>query len=270
MHYYKKNIGDYHKKAGRLSMLEHGAYTLLMDSCYDRERFPTFEEAIEWTWARSEDEIAAVKFVLSRFFEQKDGIYMQDRIREEIAAFKQKSSKNKDIAIKREEDKREAARSVHEQTTTEHLTTNQEPLPHKPQAGDLPGFNKFWATWPPHIRKSAKAQCLAKWVKHELEAITDKICDHVTFMRSHETWLKNAGEFIPAPLVYLNQQRWTAHEELATSGPWDSSRASIEAEGVRLGVGLWDETGFQQGAGFPFHAYTAKVRAARLEAGHED
>jgi len=29
MHYFKRNIGDYHKKAGRLSMLEHGAYTLL-------------------------------------------------------------------------------------------------------------------------------------------------------------------------------------------------------------------------------------------------
>ena len=37
MHYYKRNIGDYHKKAGRLSMIEHGAYTLLIDACYDRE-----------------------------------------------------------------------------------------------------------------------------------------------------------------------------------------------------------------------------------------
>jgi len=51
MHYFKRNIGDYHKKAGRLSMLEHGAYTLLMDACYDRERFPTMDEAIDWCWA---------------------------------------------------------------------------------------------------------------------------------------------------------------------------------------------------------------------------
>ena len=41
MHYYKRNLGDYAKKAGRLSMLEHGSYTLLIDACYDRERFPT-------------------------------------------------------------------------------------------------------------------------------------------------------------------------------------------------------------------------------------
>ena len=48
MHYFKRNIGDYHKKAGRLSMLEHGAYTLLIDSCYDRERFPTMD-AVSYT-----------------------------------------------------------------------------------------------------------------------------------------------------------------------------------------------------------------------------
>ena len=60
MHYYKRNLGDYAKKAGRLSMIEHGAYTLLLDACYDRERFPTLEEAIEWTWARTPEEVAAV------------------------------------------------------------------------------------------------------------------------------------------------------------------------------------------------------------------
>lgn len=45
LHYYKRNIGDYEKKAGRPSMLEHGACTLLIDACYDREQFPKFEVA---------------------------------------------------------------------------------------------------------------------------------------------------------------------------------------------------------------------------------
>ena len=77
MHYFKRNIGDYHKKAGRLSMLEHGAYTLLIDSCYDRERFPTMDEAIDWCWARTDEEIAAVRFVLGKFFELVEGRYVQ-------------------------------------------------------------------------------------------------------------------------------------------------------------------------------------------------
>ncbi|WP_078461307.1 YdaU family protein [Solemya velum gill symbiont] len=88
MHYYKRNIGDYAKKAGRLSMLEHGAYMLLIDACYDRERFPTREEAIDWCWADSEDEVLAVDRVLNKFFIlQDDGVYIQPRIAEEIAQY---------------------------------------------------------------------------------------------------------------------------------------------------------------------------------------
>jgi len=102
MHYFKRNIGDYHKKAGRLSMLEHGAYTLLIDACYDREKFPTREEALDWCWARSEQEIAAVDFVLAKFFELIDGRYVQNRIQEEIDDYNQKALKNKEIAQARE------------------------------------------------------------------------------------------------------------------------------------------------------------------------
>ena len=68
MHYYKRNLGDYAKKAGRLSMLQHGAYTLLIDACYDREQFPTLDDAIDWAWASSAAEIEAVEFVLRKFF----------------------------------------------------------------------------------------------------------------------------------------------------------------------------------------------------------
>jgi uncharacterized protein YdaU (DUF1376 family) len=137
MHYFKRNIGDYHKKAGRLSMLEHGAYTLLIDSCYDRERFPSLDDAIEWTWARTDEEIAAVKFVLSKFFILVDGIYTQNRISEEIAQYHSNSGTNKRIALEREERRRVIrTRSVNEPCTVEHepppnqepLTTNQEPL----------------------------------------------------------------------------------------------------------------------------------------------
>lgn len=129
MHYFKRNIGDYHKKAGRLTMLEHGAYTLLLDSCYDRERFPTLDEAIEWCWARTTEEIEAVKFVLSKFFDLVDGVYIQNRIKEELEYYAAKSAKNKEIALEREERRRtKRARIVNEETKNVHLTTNQEPL----------------------------------------------------------------------------------------------------------------------------------------------
>lgn len=140
MHYYKRNIGDYAKKAGRLSMLEHGAYTLLIDAIYDRETFPTLEEALDWVWARDEAEVAAVKFVLSKFFElREDGRYVQNRIQEELNSYKAKAETNARIAKEREEKrkyKHEASRTVHEACEEIHepspnhkpLTNNQEPL----------------------------------------------------------------------------------------------------------------------------------------------
>lgn len=136
MHYYKRNIGDYHKKAGRLSMLEHGAYTLLIDACYDRERFPTEDDAIDWCWARSDEEVTAVRFVLSKFFTLDGGVYVQQRISEEVGAYKEMAIKNKEIAENREKAKKEGkngistkrAPTVNEPPPNqEPLTTNQEP-----------------------------------------------------------------------------------------------------------------------------------------------
>jgi uncharacterized protein YdaU (DUF1376 family) len=135
MHYFKMNIGDYAKKTGRLSMTEHGAFTLLLHACYDRERFPTEAEAIEWAWARSEEEIAAVKFVLARFFTLEDGVYVQKRVQEEVEAYQRMAAKNAEIATTREKNKTNRERSVHEPLTSGHqdstplvkpLTINQE------------------------------------------------------------------------------------------------------------------------------------------------
>jgi uncharacterized protein YdaU (DUF1376 family) len=134
LHYYKRNLGDYAKKAGRLTMLQHGAYTLLIDSCYDREVFPTLEQALEWTWASTEAEIEAVKFVLSRFFVlDKDGQYVQDRILQELLEYHSKSQTNKRIAIERETKRKEKrtnrAQGVNEAPPNqEPLTINQEPI----------------------------------------------------------------------------------------------------------------------------------------------
>jgi uncharacterized protein YdaU (DUF1376 family) len=134
MHYYKRNIGDYAKKAGRLTMLQHGSYTLLIDSCYDREAFPTIEQALEWTWASTEAEIEAVKFVLSRFFTlDQDGRYVQERIFQELLDYQEKADINKRIAIDRETKRKEKSTNreqvVHEPPPNHKpITINQEPI----------------------------------------------------------------------------------------------------------------------------------------------
>lgn len=133
MHYYKRNIGDYAKKAARLTMLQHGAYTLLIDACYDREDFPTLEQAIDWTWASTEAEIDAVKFVLSKFFTLNDnGQYVQNRILEEVLIYHKNAETNRLIALEREA-KRRASRTNRVNENTEGEQTVHEPPPnHKP------------------------------------------------------------------------------------------------------------------------------------------
>jgi len=74
------------------------------------------------------------------------------------------------------------------------------------------GFEKFWNAWPSSPRKGARISCKQKWVAKEFEAQTEQIVKHVNWMKTTDMWLKQNGAFIPAPLVYLNQQRWDGAE----------------------------------------------------------
>lgn len=218
MHYYKRNIGDYHKKAGRLSMIEHGAYTLLIDACYDRERFPTRDDAIDWLWARSDEEIAAIDFVLSKFFHlQDDGTYTQDRIQDELDAYHAMAETNQRIAREREAKRREArnkkkdsasnqgkgARSVHEACDNvneappnqEPVTSNQEPVTNSI------AFDDFWNAY--DYKKGGVTKPKAKWDSlsdTDKELVMAHIPDYVA-----STPVK---KFRKHPMTYLNNEGW--------------------------------------------------------------
>ncbi|WP_122242244.1 YdaU family protein [Pseudomonas syringae] len=223
MHYFKRNIGDYHKKAGRLTMLEHGAYTLLIDACYDRERFPTMEEAIDWCWARNSDEIAAVELVLRKFFDLVDGRYVQARIQDEIAAYHATALKNKEIAEKREATRRtkrapestDRAPLVHEACTDGHLTTNHKPLTinqeprdqkHTAQAPADDLFPKFWKLYP---NKKGKTAAEKAWKKLKVtDDLFTLIAQGLAKQCASLAWTKDGGQFIPHPSTWLNGKRW--------------------------------------------------------------
>lgn len=70
---------------------------------------------------------------------------------------------------------------------------------------DTGPFGLFWATWPKSGRKVAKAKCLDVWSRKGLDALADEICTHVEAMKSTDQWKRG---YEPAPLTYLNQQRW--------------------------------------------------------------
>jgi len=155
MHYYKKNIGDYYKKAGRLTMLQHGAYNLLIDSIYDREIFPTKEEAINWCWASSKEEVEAVKFILKKFFTQGGGIYKQKRVQEELNTFRTRSEINTRIAIDRETNR--AKKATKRVPIVHESPPNQEPLTIKPIKETTAGVETLSSS-PPRKRDACPYQ----------------------------------------------------------------------------------------------------------------
>ena len=212
MHYYKRNIGDYHKKAGRLSILQHGAYTLLIDSCYDREIFPTMEDAIDWVWASSDSEVDAVKFVLKKFFIEDDGFYIQNRIQEDLAKYHANSLTNKRIAIERENKKKQTKAEVNstkrEQTVNDKVDLSNEATPnHKPLTKNkepyidnrLFMFDEFWDLYD---KKKGRPKCEGLWKKltgDEVGLIFNSLSNYVLstpekqFRSNPETWLRNKG-----------------------------------------------------------------------------
>ena len=223
MHYYKRNLGDYAKKAGRLSMLQHGAYNLLIDACFDREVFPTLEQAIDWAWASSDIEIEAVKFVLNRFFIlNENGQYVQHEILEQILNYQENASINKRIAIERETKRKEKntnrVPSVNEPPPNHKpITINQEPITnnHKPVktiSSDCSNrFDVFWNTYPKKVGKEAARKSFLKMVK--TQSSFDEVLKALSWQTKSDQWLKDGGQFIPNPATYLNQGRWQDEPE---------------------------------------------------------
>jgi uncharacterized protein YdaU (DUF1376 family) len=88
MIYYRRYLGDYSKKTSRLSMLEHGAYSMMLDAYYlEEEPLPLpVDKVYEICKAFSKEAREAVDNVLKKYFtKQKDG-WHNKRADEEIAA----------------------------------------------------------------------------------------------------------------------------------------------------------------------------------------
>jgi hypothetical protein len=108
------------------------------------------------------------------------------------------------------------------------ISTLGEPMPELFESG----FERFWKAWPASTRKGAKSECKKKWEKHYCETQTDQIIKHIEWLKTTEQWLKGNGAFIPAPLVYLNQQRWDGAEvpEIKPKPTIDPALAKIESD----------------------------------------
>lgn len=87
-----------------------------------------------------------------------------------------------------------------------------------PPSAEPPGFTSFWSIWPKSERKEGKGKCLQVWLKAKLEPLSAVILAHVESKKLSAGWTKQNGEFIPAPLVYLNGRKWEGAELVESHG----------------------------------------------------
>lgn len=154
MHKYWRHLGDYAKKTRHLTMLEHGAFTLLLDWCYDHEKpLPEGREAVfRLVGARAAHEKKAVWGVLNEFFTLSAGGWVNGRVQAELVEYQGKSEKTRSAAAKRWQSERNAdACGVHDgcnasrarSDNQQPATNNQQPSTEGaalPRVGDAGGI----------------------------------------------------------------------------------------------------------------------------------
>ena len=124
MNFYKRFIGDYRKKTARLSPLDHGVYTLLLDEYYATEEpLPVdSDELFAIVGARSAADRASIKKILDRYWKKTSEGWTNERAVEEIAEFRDKSGKAKAAAHKRWQSENDAdAMQTHMRTHDERI-----------------------------------------------------------------------------------------------------------------------------------------------------
>jgi len=112
LNYYERHLGDYARDTAHLSMLEHGAYNLLLDRYYATEQGIPADQAHRLCRARTREERAAVDTVLQEFFSQQEGQWVHKRAETEIERYRageperEAKKANEDARLRRHREER--------------------------------------------------------------------------------------------------------------------------------------------------------------------
>jgi uncharacterized protein YdaU (DUF1376 family) len=301
VNYYKRHIGDYAAATRHLTMLEHGAYTMLLDTYYTSETpLPAdVKVAARKAGARSKDEVAAVEAVLAEFFTLKADGWHSTRCDVEIAAYQAKAETNR-VVGKGGGRPKKPPKNNHDGFVSEThmvsensdlrnhpgtLTTNQEPLTinqggfvEHQQGGPVgptrAGFEK------PDAGAGPGAEAAAAMVA---AGVADASATHpkllallaagltVAELQAAAVYAVGKGAGFAYALARAEGQRRDAvalaslPDAPALGAADPDSRAAIEADAVRLGVPAWQQVD-AQGRTVSWQQWADTVRRARAGA----
>ena len=100
INYYRHHLGDYAKDTAGLTMLEHGAYRLLLDFYYSRGQALPNDISLIYRACQAHNprERGAVDKMLSKFFHAVDGTWLHERCEKELLSIRNISEVRKKAA----------------------------------------------------------------------------------------------------------------------------------------------------------------------------
>ena len=210
MNHYPHHIGDFLKDTIGLTDQEELAYRRLIEAYYGREHGFTTDEAFRAARAvGDEGKCAAVSYILSTYFSSDEsGVWHQKRIEAEIALYRARSA----LATKAAKVRWDCGRNAPAlppvcQPEPEPEPKKKEPTPTPSAPPALNWFGEFWDAYPQH-RRVGRKPCREKWRKRGLEAEASAILDGLRRWKESAEWRKDGGQYVPSPMVFLNQDRW--------------------------------------------------------------
>jgi uncharacterized protein YdaU (DUF1376 family) len=129
LNFYKRYLGDYARDTAHLTLIEHGAYQVLLDTYYATEEPLPTEAGSLYRIAKAftAAEKKAVMAIVSKFFPiGSDGLRHNKRADEEITKRAEQADTNRSTAIAREAKRKENKQGTNRST---NRTTNAERIP---------------------------------------------------------------------------------------------------------------------------------------------
>lgn len=213
MNFYKRHLGAYAKKTAHLSLTEHGAYQVLLDTYYSTGKpLPAAkDELYRIARAMSTAERRAVDRVADEFFPVNgDGSRHNHRADEELASYSTQAETNRRIAIEREAKRKEHEQSTNRATKRQpnsEFRSKPPPNPHRLTAA----FVRFWEVYPKRVAKGRAERAFAKL--NPDDELLQRMLTAIEAQIASEKWRKESGRFIPHPATWLNDRGW--EDELA-------------------------------------------------------
>lgn len=242
--WYARYPGDYLRDTAHLSLMENGAYTLLLDHYYSTGPLLVDKDGLYRVCKASTDpERVAVDSVLSQFFKERNRRYHNPRADRELEIRAEHREKLEESGRRGASRRWSQAKGSHSEAigqangfpngpsiaSPHPQSQSQKEKTHSPRKSsaesppfDEQGFSEFWKAYP---RRQAKQDARKAWNRIAPDE-RPKIMAAVASCSTTEEWRRENGRFIPYPATFLNGKRWEDEITHSMGGPNGDSRTS--------------------------------------------